>query len=288
VQTSIPKMVNVNLALDPLTPGIDADPGQMQQLLMNLVINAAEAIGEDRPGRIDVITGPRDVTAANIAEHYSKDDIVPGKYALIEVNDNGSGMDEETKARIFDPFFTTKFTGRGLGLAAALGIVRGHGGAVGVSSAPGRGTSFRILIPAAREARPDKAIRATRHRASGSGVILLIDDEQVVRNVTQLILQKAGFTVLAAENGRRAMELFEENAESIRLVLLDLLMPVMGGDEAFDRIRAIRPDVPIILMSGFEEEEAFRRFGDKRLQGFVKKPFTAEWLCDSVVAVLER
>ncbi len=212
---------------------------------------------------------------------------MPGRFALIEVNDNGCGMDEATKARIFDPFFTTKFTGRGLGLAAALGIIRGHGGAVHVFSAPGRGTSFQVLIPAARDSRPGRAVREVRRRRSGSGTILLVDDEQAVRDVTRLILRRAGFEVLVAENGARGVEVFQEHASEIRLVLLDLLMPVMGGDEAFERIREVRADVPVVLMSGFEEDEAFRRFGDRRLQGFVKKPFTSDWLCDTVMAALE-
>ncbi len=288
VQTSIPKMVNVNLSFEPSTPEIDADPGQMQQLLMNLVINAAEAIGESNPGRIDITTRERELTAATIAESYSKDELVPGRYALIEVIDNGIGMDDATKARIFDPFFTTKFTGRGLGLAAALGIVKGHGGAIHVFSAPGKGSSFQVLVPAAREVRPARPIRQTKRKPGGAGTILLIDDEQVVRDVTRLILQRAGFRVLAAENGQKGVELFSEHAQEVKLVLLDLLMPVMGGDEAFDQIRKIRPEVPVVLLSGFEEDEAFRRFGDKKLQGFIKKPFTADWLCESVREAISR
>jgi two-component system CheB/CheR fusion protein len=288
VQTSIPKMVNVNLSFDPSTPEIDGDPGQIQQLLMNLIINAAEAIGEAQPGRIDIVTGERELTAANVAESYSKDEIVPGCYAIVEVIDNGIGMDEATKARIFDPFFTTKFTGRGLGLAASLGIVKSHGGAIHVFSAPGKGSSFQVLIPEAREARPIRPMRVTKKRPGGEGTILLIDDEQVVRDVTRLILQRAGFRVLAAENGQKGVELFAEHAREVKLVLLDLLMPVMGGDEAFDQIRKIRPNVPVILVSGFEEEEAFRRFGDNQLQGFIKKPFTADWLCESVREAMQK
>jgi CheY-like chemotaxis protein len=280
----------VVLSLDAATPEIEADPAQMQQLLMNLVINAAEAIGEKQPGRVDIVTGVRDIGADNIAENFAKDDIVPGRFALIEVNDNGIGMDEATKARIFDPFFTTKFTGRGLGLAAALGIVRGHGGAIHVFSAPGKGTSFQVLVPAAREAvRPVARVqRVVKKKAGSAGTVLLVDDEQVVRDVTRLILQRAGFRVIAAENGQRGVELFRDHAADVELVLLDLLMPIMGGDEAFDQIRAIRPDVPVVLLSGFEEEEAFRRFGDKRLQGFIKKPFTADWLCESVREAMSK
>ena len=237
---------------------------------------------------MDVITGAREITASQIAEHYVKDEILPGRYALIEVNDNGCGMDDATKARIFDPFYTTKFTGRGLGLAAAMGIIKGHGGAVHVFSAPGKGTSFHVLIPAARGPRPGSAVRELRRRRAVSGTILLVDDETVVIDVTRLILQKAGYTVLVAENGERGLEVFRERADEVSLVILDLLMPVMGGDEAFTKIREIRPDVPVVLMSGFEEDEAFRRFGDQRLQGFLKKPFSADWLCDTVLAALER
>ncbi|MES1260177.1 MAG: response regulator [Acidobacteriota bacterium] len=288
VQTSIPKMVNVNLSLSAQTPEIEADPAQIQQLLMNLVINAAEAIGDQHPGRVDIVTGLRELSAEDIAENYAKDGIAPDRFAVIEVNDNGSGMDEATKARIFDPFFTTRFTGRGLGLAAALGIIRGHHGAIRVTSTPGQGSSFQVLIPAARESRPIRPARAVKKKPGSAGTILLIDDEQVVRDVTRLILQRAGFRVIAAENGQQGVELFREHAPEITLVLLDLLMPIMGGDEAFDQIRQIRPDVLVVLLSGFEEEEAFRRFGDKSLQGFIKKPFTADWLCESVREAIDK
>jgi CheY-like chemotaxis protein len=156
-----------------------------------------------------------------------------------------------------------------------------------VFTAPGKGTSFQILIPAARDARPGRKTRPARKRRVGSGTILLVDDEQIVRDVTRSILEKEGFTVLSADNGKKGVDLFREHTDSIGLVLLDLLMPVMGGDEAFRQIREIRPEVPVVLMSGFEEQEAFRRFGDRRLQGFVKKPFTADWLCDAVIEALE-
>ena len=144
-------------------------------------------------------------------------------------------------------------------------------------------------MPGARGSAPGRVRFArTKRKPGGAGTILLIDDEQVVRDVTRLILQRAGFRVLAAENGQKGVELFSEHAQEVKLVLLDLLMPVMGGDEAFDQIRKIRPEVPVVLLSGFEEDEAFRRFGDKKLQGFIKKPFTADWLCESVREAISR
>jgi CheY-like chemotaxis protein/two-component sensor histidine kinase len=288
VRISVPKTINLVLKLDETTPDIDADPAQFQQLCMNLIINAAEAIGEDRAGKIEISTSLRGLTAKDLADDYPGDDLIPGDYALLEVNDTGCGMDEETRRRIFDPFFTTKFTGRGLGLAAAQGIVKQHGGAIHVFSAPGQGSSFQILVPAGRLPKRGPAGGRAAHANPKLGTILLIEDEPAVRNVARKSLQDFGFSVVTAENGKQGVEIFQSGPGKFRMVLLDLLMPEMGGEAAFAEIRAIRSDVPIVVLSGFDEAEALRRMGGKLVHGFIQKPFTPDWLVESVLEALDK
>jgi two-component system CheB/CheR fusion protein len=272
IQSSVPKKVDIVLNLNAKTPEIEADAGQLQQVFMNLVINGAEAIGEGEPGRVEVRSDSIVLTMEDIEENYRIDQLRPGDYVCIEVQDSGCGMDEPTKARIFDPFFTTKFTGRGLGLAAVEGIVRGHRGAVRVHSAPGKGSTFRVLLPAAPgQALPQKAPSARRDVSRRT--ILVIDDEQFMRDTARHMLERGGHWVLTAENGKAGLEVFQAHRDEIDLVLLDLLMPVMGGEETRKRILAIRPDVSIVLMSGFEEAEVARRIGGP-VVAFIHKPFT--------------
>jgi two-component system CheB/CheR fusion protein len=288
VRVSIPKTINVVLKLGESTPDIDADQAQLQQLCMNLIINAAEAIGENKEGKIEIGTSLRSLSAEDLADDYSADDLVPGDYALFEVIDTGSGMDEATRSKIFDPFFTTKFTGRGLGLAAAQGIVKQHGGTIHVFSAPGKGSTFQILLPAGRLPRRAPAKGRTIRTIPRLGTILLIDDESNVRKVAQKSLQDFGFQVVAAENGKQGIHLFQEHPEKFRLVLLDLTMPEMGGKKTFDEIRKLRPEVPVVLLSGYDEAEMSRRMGGKSVQGFVQKPFTSDWLVESVLDALSN
>jgi nitrogen-specific signal transduction histidine kinase len=177
-----------------------ADVAQLQQLIMNLVINGAEAIG-DHPGSVTVTTGQQIVDGESIGTTLGADSVTPGKYVFFEVEDTGAGMDEATIAKIFDPFFTTKFTGRGLGLSAALGIVRGHNGLIQVASRPGRGSTFKVLLPAAEEKITLPAVREVKEDLSGSGVILLADDEELVRRTAATTLAHHGYTILEAGNG---------------------------------------------------------------------------------------
>jgi PAS domain S-box-containing protein len=287
VRTSISRSIQVQLDLAPNLPAVDADATQIRQLVMNLVINGAEAIG-DQNGSVRVMTSVQQVDEDWLAASELTDEIGPGEYVAIEVQDTGCGMDEETRKRIFDPFFTTKFTGRGLGLAAATGIVRGHKGAIKVYSAPGKGSTFRILLPVAAGAACAPERRPVEARAeAGAGTILVVDDEEVVRRTAKSALQRYGYAVLTAENGREAVDMYRGIADHVSMVLLDMTMPVMGGEEALRQLKAINPQVQVLLSSGFNEMEAVRRFTGKGLAGFIQKPYTAAALAEKVRGVLD-
>jgi len=287
LQTSIPRSVQLRLNLAGNLPCIEADPTQMQQLLMNLVINGAEAIGENTPGMVMVTTALVEMDEPYIRQVLAAaDQIAAGTYVSLEVHDNGSGMDEATISRIFDPFFTTKFTGRGLGLAAVLGIVRGHKGALKVYSTPGKGTTFKIFFPATAESLVKPPAPASQGSLSGKGVILVIDDEEIVRRTAKKTLERYGYDVLIAENGQEGVSLFQALADKISMVLLDLTMPVLSGEEALRQLKSIRPNTKIVLSSGFNEVEAIQRFAGKGLAGFIQKPYTAAALAEQIKLVL--
>lgn len=287
VRASIPKSVQLRLDLQDHLPCVQADPSQIQQMIMNLIINGAEAVGEEQGGTVVVTTGVQQVDECYIREAFAPNEIRPGKYICLEVHDTGCGMDEETKAKIFDPFFTTKFTGRGLGLAAVLGIVRGHKGALKVYSTPGKGTTFKVLLPPTEEESLREAGAAPQKDLSGSGIILVVDDEDLVGRTAKAALQRYGYTVLLAEDGRAALDAFREIADRVRLVLLDLNMPVMGGEETLRQLKLLHPDVRVILSSGYNEMEATRLFTGKDLVGFIQKPYTAAQLAEKIRAALE-
>ena len=287
VNAAIPKHVIVEMALAPDLPAIEADPGQVQQIVMNLVINAAEAIGEDRSGRVRVVTRRETLSPAATAQ-FLPERPQPGAYVVLEVKDDGAGMTEDVRARIFDPFFSTKFTGRGLGLSAVLGIARSSGGAVTVESAPGRGSAFRVYFPALASA-AGQAARADEARPSERrAVVLVVDDEAVVRHVAQEALKRHGYSVLPAASGREAVEIFRENAARIDLVVLDLTMPGMGGEEALRALHRVQPGVRVIVSSGYDQREVTRRLPGFRLCGFLQKPYSAARLIFMVGNVLKH
>ncbi|MFN7997707.1 MAG: PAS domain S-box protein [Bryobacteraceae bacterium] len=274
IRSSVPKHVHVRLDAAPDLPAIHGDPGQVQQLIMNLVINAAEAIPEERLGTVSVRTRVQEVSAHGLANCIWGDQLRPGTYVVLEVEDNGSGISPDLIGRIFDPFFTTKFTGRGLGLAAAHGIVRSHHGAIQVDSLPGRGSTFRVLFPAAPGVAAE--VEAFEHEdLTGTGTILVIDDEEVVRSTASRTLEHLGYTVMTARNGEEGLDLLRKHAGSISLVLLDMTMPELSGEETFRQLRLQNPDVTVLLSSGYSEVEAARRFPSKDIAGFVQKPYTA-------------
>jgi two-component system cell cycle sensor histidine kinase/response regulator CckA len=267
IHTSISKNVRLELALGEGLPAVEADTAQMQQLVMNLVINAAEAVG-DCAGLVRVRTSFEESEGA--------------RQVRLEVEDDGCGMDEATRERIFDPFFTTKLTGRGLGLSAALGIVRSHGGTIQVDTAPGRGSRFTVWLPAAgAAAAPLRPAAAAGYHASGT--VLVIDDESIVRETARLALESFGYTVVVAADGYAALDRLRTTPE-ISLVLLDLTMPVMSGEETLLELRRLRPGVPVILSSGFSEMDAIRRFEGLGLAGFLQKPYTADRLAEKIKA----
>jgi CheY-like chemotaxis protein len=263
-----------------------ADVAQLQQLIMNLVINGAEAIG-DHPGSVTVTSGEQQVVDGETGgTKVWADPVTPGRYVFFEVEDNGAGMDEATLAKIFDPFFTTKFTGRGLGLSAALGIVRGHNGFIQVWTSPGRGSRFKVLFPATEEKTTPRQVREVTDDLTGSGLILVVDDEDLVRRTAATALARLGYTILEACNGLEAIEKFQSASSQIALVVLDLSMPVMSGEECLRRLKRIKADVPVLLSSGFSETEAARRFQSAGVASYLQKPYTAQHLAELVKAAL--
>lgn len=288
IQTSIPKNVQLRLELRDDIPLVQADASQLQQLVMNLVINGAEAIPPNDNGTVLVTTGIQ-----NIDEHYllstlgTSSELPAGTYISLEVHDTGSGMDDATLSRIFDPFFTTKFTGRGLGLAAVQGIVRGHKGTMKVYSRPGKGTTFKVLLPATDQVIVSKPAPAP-HLLAKHELILVVDDEEIIRRAAKSMLEHYDYTVVVAENGKEGIELFQVLAEQVSAVLLDMTMPVMSGEEAFRRMKAIKPNVKVILSSGYNEMEAIRRFTGKGIAGFIQKPYSAAALAEKVRTVLHE
>jgi len=290
LKVSIGKNVQLHYELSRTLPPVEVDVAQLQQVVMNLVINASEAIGEEKQGLITLRTGVLQVDAATIADCYHDDTMQPGDYVICEVSDNGSGMSEETLAKIFDPFFTTKVTGRGLGMSAVLGIVRGHRGGISLKSTLGEGTRFRVLLPVAIGA----VIPPTVHPASpaepehGSGTVLVVDDEESIRIMASRMLDRLDYQVLTAENGKVALDLYTTERDRIALVLLDVTMPVMDGEECFRRLREIDPGVRVLLSSGFSEQEATSRFVGLGLAGFLQKPYRLQDLAAKLHEVMGR
>jgi PAS domain S-box-containing protein len=281
---SIPKSVSLCFELADELPPVEADAAQIQQVVMNLVTNAAEAIG-DAEGRVTLRSGVRELGETDVTGLRVVEALNPGSFVYLEVADTGSGMDGETQARIFDPFFTTKFTGRGLGLAAMQGIVRGHGGGVEIQSKPGAGTLFRVYLPARSGVAVAVEVPPERSGAGwqGAGLILVADDEPGIRDLAKRVLERAGFEVILAGDGQEAIEQVRAHQAELRLLLLDLTMPRLGGDAALANIRAMGFTGPVIRWSGYVQNEA-----STDLQAaFLRKPFSSEEMLAAVRKILD-
>jgi signal transduction histidine kinase/CheY-like chemotaxis protein len=268
---------------------INADASQLRQIVMNLIINASEAIG-NKQGEIRILLANSTVSAGQSEKDYNGKAILPGKYVLLEVTDNGCGMDEETKLRIFEPFYTTKFTGRGLGMSAVLGIIKSHGGALQLFSQLGQGTTFKVYLPvpvkdSTGDENQNQSVPSTLLK--GSGTILLVEDEDQVRLIAKALLKHFGFTVLEAVNGKEALELYKRNTTNITLVMTDMGMPIMDGYELFYELKKLNPELPIIVSSGYGDAEVGSRLGTDNIAGIISKPYGPDQLRDVLKSVVE-
>jgi len=289
LEASLARNATLRLDLDAALPPVDVDATQIRQVVMNLITNASDALGEDA-GTIEVTTELRDCDRDSLAATYLDEDLPPGRYVVLRVCDSGCGMTREVAERIFDPFFTTKFQGRGLGLAAVLGIVRGHRGALRVVSEEGKGTTLEILLPAAAGPHAAGPVEETsdtdRLDIVDGGRILLVDDEPGVRGVARAMLEHLGYEVVEAVDGRDAVEQFGGDPQGFAGVLLDLTMPRMDGEQCFGELRRIRPDVRVLLSSGYNEQELETRFVGHGLAGFIQKPYRVSALGKAMGAAI--
>ncbi|HVX66755.1 MAG TPA: PAS domain S-box protein [Bryobacteraceae bacterium] len=263
-------------------PFVEGDADQIQQLVMDLLINASEAVADHTAGVVTVRTRVADFDAARLEKDFRPYRLAPGRYVVLEVADTGPGISREALDKIFDPFFTTKFTGRGMGLPSAQGIVRGHHGGMQVETVAGRGTCFRVLLPyAAKPAEPPPPPSAPP-AAQARGAVLVVDDEQIVRQTARAAIERMGLTVLAAAGGEEALEILNAHTGEIVLVLLDMSMPGMSGMDVLSAIRRVAPTIPVLICSGYSEEEVVRRFEGLPFDGILEKPFTARTLTTRV------
>ena len=279
LEVSIAKNCNLRFDFAESLPSIEVDVSQLRQVVMNLITNASDAVGSKR-GIITISTGHQTVDAHYLQGGVGPERLPDGQYVFLEVSDTGCGMDPSTQDRLFDPFFSTKAPGRGLGMAAVLGIVRGHKGTIRVYSEKGKGTSFKVLFPASdRPAQPrSSAADATGAAWTPEGKVLVVDDEPAVRQIAESMLQRIGFDVVTAASGPEALELVQSQDGTITAVLLDMTMPEMTGEECFRELRRLRPGITVVLTSGYNEQDATNRFAGKGLAGFIQKPFTLEGL----------
>jgi CheY-like chemotaxis protein len=272
LRVSISKKAEVELDLAKAPPTLAGDPSQLRQIVMNLVVNASEALG-DQAGRIVLRTGTEALNQDSIDRYSVGSSPLAGDYVFIEVEDDGCGMDGTTRSRMFEPFFSTKFTGRGLGLAAVLGIVRGHKGVVELDSHEGKGTRIRVAFPALPTDPRQSSPSDHPTDWSCSGTVLVVDDEAGARSVAAGLLEAIGFQCLQASDGKQGVDLFRAEPEKFVLVVLDLIMPVLDGRECFRALREIRPDVPVLFVSGYGEDAVTAELSQSLHTGFLQKPF---------------
>jgi two-component system cell cycle sensor histidine kinase/response regulator CckA len=286
LESAVSKKLEVRYELERDLPAVAGDSAQLSQVVMNLITNAAEAMGHDG-GRISIRTGTVEADRTTLARVVPSAELSEGTYVFFEVSDTGCGMDEAMRERIFDPFFTTKFTGRGLGLAAVLGIVRSHRGGIDLDTVPDRGTRFRVLLPRSdrspqKRTEPSTDIESWRK----SGTILVVDDDDGVLELTRQTLERAGLDVVSARDGLEALTRLGERGGDVDLILLDRTMPGASGEVIFDQLRRLGPDVPIVLFSGYSQESIGAQFAGRDLAGFLHKPFLPAALLRKVREIL--
>jgi PAS domain S-box-containing protein len=288
LKSSLPPNAVIKTNLLASIPMIEGDVSQLNQVVMNLIINAAEAIGIAQ-GEITVSLDKIEIITGKTVEDYNRIPIPPGEYICLEVTDNGCGMDKATQSRLFEPFFTTKFTGRGLGMSASLGIIQSHGGALQLFSQPTQGTTFKIYLPAlVEELTGDENESSTASKAwQGNGTILLVEDEDEIRFITKELLKMFGFTVLEASSGKEALDIYQKNAADIMLVFTDIGMPVMDGYELVEKLKKLKPELPIIISSGYGDADVKVRIGSDNIAGIASKPYNADRLWEVLKSVVE-
>jgi len=285
LKATLPQNAEIKPYLASEIPCVNGDASQIRQIVMNLIINASEAIG-DAHGEIIISLAKMVMREMNTDKDYQGKDIPAGEYVCLEVTDTGCGMDEETKWRIFEPFYTTKFTGRGLGMSAVLGIIMSHKGALQLFTQPGHGSTFKIYLPSDNNEAPVK-IDTPSESWQGSGTILLVEDEDQIRNLARTMLTKLGFIVLEAVNGKEALELYQKNAADITLVITDMGMPVMDGYHLFHELKQLAPNLPIIISSGFGDTEVLSRIRAEDIAGSIRKPYNFYQLRDVLKRVVK-
>ncbi len=283
LNTIISKNVEICLNLEPAS--FEGDASQVQQIIMNLMTNASDAF-QGQPGQIRVRTGIRTLDASSLYSPFVPDVLTAGEYAFVEVEDNGCGMSVETLAKIFDPFFSTKMTGRGLGLAAVLGIIRSHHGTIKVASELGRGTCFEVLFPSIKATKLQSPNEPDEPVASPKGTILIVDDEEFVRRFLGKCVQSAGFSVLTASDGGEGLDVFRQHTKEISLVILDLTMPRKNGLEVLKELRSQSVDLPVLMMSGYSEQDVSLQTSGVGACAFIQKPFSPNELISRIGTLL--
>ncbi len=288
LHATIGKKAIVDVEIEEGMPPVLVDPAQFQQVILNLIVNASDAIG-DQEGEILIHVEQAQLKKRSLLRYHHGRAMEEGTYAPIRVKDNGCGMDEETQARIFDPFFSTKNTGHGLGLSAIMGIIQRHKGGLRVRSARGQGCEFEILIPLADQKYMSREVQTSETiHMQGHGTVLVVDDEETIRSLAGNMLGKLGFEVLYAEDGIMGVEMFRSHYGELVAVLLDMTMPRLGGIDTLQRMREIKPGIPIVLVSGFSEVEIHELSTDKHPDAFVQKPFRLNVLKKTLYQVIEK
>ncbi len=264
---------------------VEVDQGQMQQTLLNLYLNACQAM----PGGGDLYIQTENVTLQK--KSLKPFEIAPGRYVKISVTDTGVGMDDATRRKIFEPFFTTRDAGQssGLGLASVYGIIKNHGGLINVYSEKGAGTTFNIYLPASeKEVAKEGQVPDAQELLYGQGTVILVDDEEIILDVGQRMLENLGYRVIAAGSGQDALDIYKKHKDEIILVILDMIMPGMGGGEIYKRMKAINGDIKVLLASGYSINGQAQAILDRGCSGFIQKPFSMEELSRKVFEVLDE